>query len=213
MRGLSRFHSTALMVTVLLIVMPACNTARRDYEAAIKGGTSDSYSAFLAKHPASQYTGDVQKRLEDLVWRDCERGAIDTCYRDYVARFPKGEHTTLAQKKLGETVLLSFSFDIRGRFRFGPVEEQLFDGPMNNALFMPTRPAKPDGTLRSVTVGGKAVTLVTTALRAGRISTKEFGELEAAVFAADFERDMWIWLVYGTRLQRIAIENWLKHNK
>ncbi len=90
-----------LAAAAILVLLAACDSAQREWEAARAEDTQAAYQAFLERYPESELAAQAGTRLEVLreleVWQQAVAADTPSSYEDYLAAYPSGAHAREAQ--------------------------------------------------------------------------------------------------------------------
>jgi len=90
-------HGCLLLVVLALVT---CATDEKEWEAACKVNTRDSYQAFLQKHPSGKYSAEGLRRVEEFDWNAAQKTDDAPGYETYMRQYPKGAHLAQAEARL-----------------------------------------------------------------------------------------------------------------
>lgn len=98
--------STSRTLAAWLIVFSAltgCSSPERDWNAAAKQDSVQSYEAFLRKHPESDFSPLARERLETLAWENAFRASTAEGFEKFLADYPSSKNASFAHAALDMT--------------------------------------------------------------------------------------------------------------
>jgi hypothetical protein len=90
------------ILLVVLATSAGCDSAKRDWEAAVAKGDRASYVAFAEKHPANTRTKDAKAAVERLDWGIVKSENNREAYARYQAQYPSGTFRSNAESGIDE---------------------------------------------------------------------------------------------------------------
>lgn len=105
-----------MKLTWVLLLLSAC--ASREWRTTVKSGTSEAYSAYVAKNPGTLHASVAERRAEDRGWVEADFANTSTAYSAFLAAWPASEHAPEAlvraealgwEEAVAENTIASFS--------------------------------------------------------------------------------------------------------
>lgn len=102
---ISQISKFVFFTLLALSLMLSCNTAASDAEqaawaAATESNSLEALDSFIANYPNTQYSKEIAKRREGILWQLAQRKKTEYYYQYYLQEFPQGAHHVEATAQL-----------------------------------------------------------------------------------------------------------------
>ena len=87
-----------LLITCVLFLITACDSAERDWKSTQQTNTTAAYADFLTKHPASAHKVEAELIIDGHDWKAAQQVNTTTAYAAFLSKHPASAHKAEAER-------------------------------------------------------------------------------------------------------------------